>query len=411
MRRLRISMSRVAKLRLDLLKNPEMLPIPLDAERIQPFGYRFEQGMLCITFQGRDVAYVPENMNADKKSFDIRVRAGESSVIDSALRNVFSALTEQLNRSGSVLAAESRERRNQQMVEVAEEDERAEASLKAFVESIAPFFQRKDTSPVASEVSQEDIRFAMRFKSDTDIVRIKPDPSHQNDASTFFVSFTNFEYPELILRAEWNAGGCHRMHVHRGRYESPLKLALLEALTTTYGGQEVNVSEIVSEIKRMAARNRALLSPESMMNAIRALPESEYDIMAAAMKPPKGLPQQTTHRVPAAEGFEIKISASRITFVKEGCEVKIFDFSPYTPLSPVKETAKSCFRSHTGGPDDTLSHELAERMTDADYQKIGGAWLRAWQEHGADLNFSAYQKTDEKSLEHQAEIMDMGYRI
>lgn len=409
MRRLRISMSRAAKLRLDLMKNPERLPIPLDAERIQPFGFRFEQGMLCITFQGRDVAYVPDKMNGDKKSFDIRVRAAESPVIDSALRNVFSVLTEQLNRTGSVLAAESRERKIQQMVEDDERDKRAAESLRSFVEKVTPFFQRQKKVPV--EVSLEDIRFAMMFRSDTDVVRIKVDPSHHNDISSFFVSFINSEQPELMLHAKWDADGDHRIQVHRGRYESPLKVVLLEAITSTYGGHEVNVSEVFSEIKKMAARNRGLLSAESMINAIRALPDSEYDIMAAAMKPPRGLPQQMTHQIPASEGFQIKLSASRITFVKEGCDVKIFDFSPHTPLAPVKETAKSCFRCHTGGPDDTLSHELDERMTDADYQKIGGAWLRAWQEHGADIDFSAYQKTDEKSLEHQAEIMDMGYRI
>lgn len=398
MRKLNIPMTKAAKDRLALLRTD--MPIPMDPEKILPFSYRFQaEKVMCLTFEGRDVAYVPDIMNADKKSFDLLVLMGENENVDMAIQRTFARITNHLNGVGQVLAAEKRAEKAKNEADQEAANAERNARTDRIRSRLLNLFSDEDT--VMPNLTRDILRNASVARSDKDLFSVT-DVRHRD----FFDIRVKGLYTRLYLRAQVSDAGEVTIVLN----EAP-EPAFLESLGLPSLVQDIMKPGTLKEIIRIAERNVEALKPERLIRALRDVPDTKY----AAERLSIGLPKISRHNPygdmddgistrALTSDISLRAFSNRLAVYSLGAHVLDLSFGP-------RDGVLNLDASFTGLPKISGAAEaiIREHLSDSDVLRLSEQWVDIIAEIKPDTDLSGFLKPDMEVLVRESETMDAGY--
>lgn len=392
MRTLNIPMNKAEKTRLNLLENLDTLLVPMNPDVLGPFGIRFQASTLVLTHKDRDVAFVPEFMSGNGKSFDLRVLVDPSDVVDAALRTLFARVTDHLNLVSRLDNQRKKEAKIAADAEAVQHRLDLIAQAEAASGVIMNFFT--DTPPKPVRMSTEDFVMAKRLHGAHDTLRFRAHYAHQNGLLRTAVVFSPFD--QLIIKFD---GGDETVcpHAHIQKTDERLDVAA-QIIYDKVKDKYLDPQKLCDAILAKAERNRRVTSIENLGDAVKAYGASVYDPYPFVLSPPdrdlKG------ERVLADE-YEVRCTGTSITIVREDCE--ILSLQIVVGTAP-QDRLKGMLRNFT------YSGQIdIKKMPDATLNALICMWIDVIVEHNPDLDMSAYLRVDMEDLENDARNVDVGY--
>lgn len=385
-------MSDAAFKRLSLLRDLEALPVPVADDAFSPFGFRFQNAVLCLTYQGRDVAFVPKLSNEDKSGFDLLTTLPDSTIIDSAYRNAFTRVRSALDHNGKILAQQKRD----------DQKRRSEHQLLREQEQETRFAREMQASK----------RFFTTHKPQETWIDL--DPDMLEDMSSLSVGAAHD--PLAVL-----AGGRGRhftMHVTIKPYGvgDAVRITMTDtgrlAVSSGLNSREglfVDCAVLSAEINRMIERKVRLRSPEVTNRVLTALTNLEaprYALQPFRINDFGG----TFHRdegvkVPLCEGVCLSMRDLTLSVRVEDVNLITFNMKTDPLLIEEIENGFDMSRSESIHPDSRL------RINPDMYEKLASFWIHTLAEAHPQTDFSVYEILPAQDVETDAMNMTAGYDL
>ncbi len=376
MRTLNIPSTKASKARLALLRGDDPLPLPLDPEAIRPFGFRFSGAILCVTYEGKDVAYASDQMAEDDKSFDLRVLLPQNETVDRALHRFFATLKRHMDQVGRILAQEKREEKARREAEwQAAQDARANAP-----DGFAAF-RGGNGDPIVRGIRYQDLAVLDRS-------------SNPQDPFTLFYGQIRTTLVAGDLRYGFTPGA--------------------DGLILDEGATSLDAGKLGAELQRRLDRAHRLTDPAPLIAAVHALPEPRYLIQRFSMN---GAPVPSVHEdteevyIDLDETVQVRFYGSRIDFRREGCsvfEISVCDRT-YKHESWIPGSPQDCFMNYWRWEDRNKNWATMQAFGEEGLNKIGSLWIETVLGAEPDADLSAYASPDQARLVAEAEKADAGY--
>lgn len=394
MRTLNIPMTQAAKKRLSLLQHLHRLAIPLDPETHKPFAFVFRNEVMFVTFEGKDVACVPDVMNEDRKSFDLMVNLASNPTADAALMRFFSTLTQHLNRVHTVMAAEERELRQLENQRMAQNRAEREVEAVSAYEATQPFLTTKTSQPLPS-ITRAEFEEIMRFRSDDDILYLTP-----NRDNAINVGLRGKACGTLNFSLSDNR--ITEMEVRFSAYDVD-ELFVKNAMTRN--NEVFDLGVIERHLREMLDRSRRIADPAAALACIRDVPETDYSLQTGILK-------KFDARVSCSaiadlgEGFSAQTTSRTLSILREGCTVLYFDV---TQIRDNHTIAQALFKPVHLNHNMFLGRDIANDLTATDLEKVFGIWISTIAGANPDVDFSSYKKADPEEIARAFADLDTGY--
>lgn len=396
MRILRIPYTKAAYDRLRMMHDPEILPLPFDADALSPFSVKFNgtnpitKGMRLL-YRDKTIGVVGDH---DHRGVEVHLIAPPSEQVDRAVAHVFDTVRAHLDRVNKILNAESRARRGSDLhnQKLAREAEIAalqrERHLARIDQSTTQMMQGKmaaavgferadqnDRSPVIlNGVTKEDIQAARALTADRQKITFRF-KSHYNAEPklevmtskhiTWTFSWKNDHY---VMDQDWS------------------------------GNPRPDERKVITEIRDMIARNARITADDRITHALAAVPATELSVeryslsdltVPTVCKPDTNLDLGETAKVSFAGNLihlhveEVKIATWKVekgnTDVRHILSLQYWDVLEF-----------DAFRSP-----DLLS-------------RLGGSWLEAVT-RTINVDDADFRRFDVEDLEADISTMDFGY--
>ncbi len=374
MRYLDIPMSKAAKGRLSLLKDIPALPIPLDPALHAPFGLRWAEQTLCLTYEGSDVAYVPEKMRDTGSAFSLNVLVGPSDTIDLAFQRAFANLTRILDRNGSAIAAQKRDEAERRA-----EEKREKAANPG---PIAYFLKDAHTIPSRDlgTLSEKDIEILLRF------------PMHQDP-----LALEKSGYEVIQFR-------------HDGKSATMRRDGTQYALVHDHIG--LDTAKVRVEILRRIEKNRRLSDAAYVIEGLRALPPARFSIQRFQMQNSTNYDRESYEdMIFFGQDMALRLTGFSASVLREGhvlLEIRVFSHKAQNSHWIPKD-AGDCLNYRNRQDKSGFTGDVMKGIDVQTLDAIASLWLEALAKNldHIDLAFCAFP--DENRLLAEAERMDMGY--
>lgn len=397
MRKIKIDMTKAAKSRLGLLSPEDNRGylIPMDPDLTGPFGYRFAGKTMIVTYDGRDLAYVPEDM-ADKKGFELKVMTSQSDVVDTALRNLFARLTRHLDEVGRVIAQAQRDQKQEAdkaREESAQQQEKKNKEMRLRHEEILSK-NAKDRRVLAG-VTMHDLFRACRGQN----LRSSPvfNMNAYSRGGNAFVSCVvrsdgmNSESYKIIGN---DLGEIERIErdVRGGGYRDPGDL-IEDGVEDIFAG--AGMTETLMEL---ADRTDAVFNRDRLRNLIANLPESDYDPKLTNLR---ALPFVAVEIFDLGDGAQIRVYPTRTDLILD-------DVHAFSIPSPVMIPTAG----HTNKPVGVYlapSEEDQLGLTEEDGLAIIAHAIERYAALRPETDFRPFLRINAADLEKDAEKFETGY--
>lgn len=373
MRTLTLPITKAAHKRFSLLEKNERLPMSLTPEQTSPFGFRFSGKFLCLTHDGRDVAYVSDEMTEDGKSAKVLTPLPQSDVLDAAVRRTLTRITDHLNGVSRILTREEKERKEAQAAAAAR---RAEEVRNA-PDPLAPY-RGEDTTGRVPHVTPDD----MRILRDADIRHRCPFLVYERDQGVFHLGWGK-NYGTLEARGT---------DVFFADNPNGLSGELLGAH--------------LAETATWARRNN---DPAAITEALGALPPAEFSIVSYALRPsrPKSDPELEPVNLP--HGVSVVFDRGQISVVRDQSLVAKY-MVPHrytTEEVAVIPSVVNCITPNWHR--NPLMEANTAGVTEEHLARFGSAWIAAMAQADPEFDAAPYAIADFEKVLADAEREDAGY--
>lgn len=387
-------MSKAAKHRLTLLRDQESLPLPLDDALLRPFGVRFINMQMVLTYGQQDVAIVPREAAADERSFDLIVLIKNSDTVDRAIRSVFVNLTHYLDGVGKYIAQEKRKEKVRldalKRERIADQEKTLREAI-AYVET----FVSDTPDPLAHSVSLEDFKDSLI--TDRSLVGHTHMSSHRplrggiqqgclvfknlNNLSVVFELRQGHIYPSTFVR--------------QGRIDSHLidHVNRIEKM-------HLDTRRVCDEIEGLAEISRDLLNPQRVTDMLDALPASRYEPNVWLLDRPLTM---NAGMIKCGEDTTLIGGFDFMQIKRKGHTVLSINLRHFAKTFPEMKAYVTRYRYQP-------ENEIAiTALNDAQMERLVCLWIEAMAATNPDLDFSVYEKPDVEALIRDADLTDHGY--
>lgn len=376
--------------RLKLLNSPDPV-LPLDPQNIRPFELSFTKNTLCLSFNGKLVAYASQELDETRKGFTLNVMARENIFLDQALRKTFEKLTKHLNQVQRIINADKQQEKIRRDAETEAMRESLMTRCREVFEKISPLMLRGEQNDFTA--SSEEMIAAQLCRAQDDVI----DVVHQNGLFSIRLMNIGSGFINTPLFMENEA----QLKISTFGYLGIENTNIINLIKEVSPDMVLDAAMISQQIKRMAERNLRITDVERVMSAMRNIQETEYDAVRFFMSGLSLIPKRSAS-VDIGDGYSCMANAGGIHLLSEGCEVF---FLSVRPIEDRDETnLKHCFYAPSG-----KMRQVFNDLSDDDMKRICGAWVGLLQGACPELDFEVCKNVDEEALLRATEMMDMGY--
>lgn len=382
MRTLNIEMSKAAKDRLNLLKNLDTLPLPLDKENLRPFDFAFTNHVMCVLFEGAKIAFVPDEYAG--KSFPLFVALAPDERVDAALKRFFEKVTDHLDVIGRLQREEKRAEKALRDERNARAEARVEQKVAEDMKVVASLWTQPTQVMSGPRITEEDFEAAARFTGEGDAFSLTSGYRHdvvvRGIHSRMNVTFAD---GNMVVHTFVNLYGENKIAIDK----------------FTAQGLVFDEGKLRAEIIRMRDRNNRIHAAGKARAFIQSLNGTDYKVESFVMGTTGGsnIFDRTFGDV------QVRAAATAITFLEEGCP--IYAFSPayfnegQFPKTPSEALVQKRF-------------DLEEYLfNDAEISAIGNLMIAGLAEVNPDVDFTQFREVGVDTLLAEVDNTDIGYNL